>query len=200
MSLRNATIEQLTQGGARIAAVDGVAVASHEEGLRRWRNEPRNEWIEQPSASKQAKEAAKAGKAQSTDKRRGNQEQQEQIALFQWRDLKLSDYPELKAMFAIPNHGKRSRIAGHFEVMAGLTRGASDVCLPVPRRGYNALFIEMKVGNNKATPAQLAFQATQRELGAYCCVAWGWAAAISVIYWYIGAQIVCRVDEKWEVR
>jgi hypothetical protein len=158
-----------------------------------------SQWTKAPSASRQAADAEKAA-AVISRKRRNNPEQVEQIAVMDWCKLKAPQFPELEALFAVPNHGKRSRIGGHYEALAGLRRGASDICLPIPKRGYGALFIEMKAGKNKATPDQLAFQEMQRRLGNYCCVAWGWAAAISVLSWYIGAQIVCRVDEKWEIR
>lgn len=47
-------------------------------------------------------------------------------------------------MFHIPNEGKRTAQTGARLRAAGLSSGVPDICLPVARHGYNALFIELK--------------------------------------------------------
>lgn len=68
----------------------------------------------------------------------------EQQALFDWAKRCEGIYPELEALYHIPNEGKRGRAAAGKLVAEGLRAGVPDVCLPVPRGGYGALYIEMK--------------------------------------------------------
>lgn len=78
-------------------------------------------------------------------------EHAEQSLVVQWAKLNERQYPELSCLFAIPNLGVKfqgDELRG-FALMArlkaqGLQPGMPDLCLPVARGGYNALFIEMK--------------------------------------------------------
>lgn len=71
-------------------------------------------------------------------------ETQDQKLLFEWARLQKGAYPELECMFHIPNEGKRTEKAGAQLKAAGLSSGVPDICLPVARHGYHALFIELK--------------------------------------------------------
>lgn len=71
-------------------------------------------------------------------------ESEEQKALFVWAAYNTGRHPELKWMYHVPNEGKRSVQRGAQMRAEGLKKGVPDVCLPVPRRGYGALYIEMK--------------------------------------------------------
>lgn len=51
---------------------------------------------------------------------------------------------ELADMFAIPNGGLRDKITAGNLKREGVKRGVPDIFLPVPRGGYNGLFVEMK--------------------------------------------------------
>lgn len=59
--------------------------------------------------------------------------------------------------FAVPNDGKRSRAAGKRAKEMGMLPGVADLCFLV--RGGYAAFMELKVGKNKQSPAQVAFEA-----------------------------------------
>lgn len=71
-------------------------------------------------------------------------ESQEQQALFRWAAYAAGKYPELALMYHVPNEGKRTMVTGHRMRTEGMKSGVPDICLPVARGGYHALYIEMK--------------------------------------------------------
>ena len=73
-----------------------------------------------------------------------SEESIEQIALFKWAAYMSSKMPELAAMYAIPNGGRRHISTAKRLKAEGLKAGVPDICLPVPRNGYHGLYIEMK--------------------------------------------------------
>lgn len=81
-------------------------------------------------------------------------EASEQITLIQWCDINRCKYPELGLIFHIPNGGKRNKLEAIKLKKEGVKAGVPDLFLPVARRVYNGLFIELKYGSNKATPKQ----------------------------------------------
>ena len=67
-----------------------------------------------------------------------------QLALMCWCALNQDQYPELKWLFAIPNGGSR-HIAEATKLRAmGVKDGVPDLCLPVKRGSWSALYIELK--------------------------------------------------------
>jgi hypothetical protein len=79
----------------------------------------------------------------------------EQVKLFNWRNLNLDKYPQLKNMFAIPNGGHRFIGVAKKLKSEGVQAGVLDVFLAHPVKniqiifkGYSGLFIEMKFGKN----------------------------------------------------
>jgi len=180
------TPEQLIEISKRNRAGKQRPVVNHEAELAKWRKS--QDWLQRPAPEPKAK------------RRYEQHEQKQQIIVFEWARLHYGKYPELRGLFAIPNHGKRSKLAGWLEAQAGLTRGASDTVLPVPMRGFNALFIELKSGSNVASPDQLAFQEAQRALGACCVVAWEAPAAIRMLEWYVMGKGEVPYNERFEVR
>lgn len=71
-------------------------------------------------------------------------EEQEQVAVFQWVELMSNRYPELKYCIHIPNGGYRTKSEAVRFKRAGVKKGVPDIFLPVARKGYHGLFIEMK--------------------------------------------------------
>lgn len=71
-------------------------------------------------------------------------EADEQKTLFQWASYMSVRHPELRWMYAIPNGGSRNPIEARNMKAQGVKAGVPDICLPVPRGGYGALYIEMK--------------------------------------------------------
>lgn len=73
---------------------------------------------------------------------RSGSEDGHQLALFCY--CATSGIPELKWLFHIPNGGSRHIAeAGKLKAM-GVKRGVPDICLPIKRNGFGALYIELK--------------------------------------------------------
>lgn len=75
----------------------------------------------------------------------------EQIKLFNWVAYARNTYPQLDLLYHVPNGGKRNQKEAFNLKRQGVRAGVPDLCLPVSRGKYHALYIELKVGNNKAT-------------------------------------------------
>jgi hypothetical protein len=113
-------------------------------------------------------------------------EEQEQIALMQRCELYLSRYPELRFLFAVPNGGLRSKTeAARFKAQ-GVRAGVPDLMLPVSRRSYHGLFIELKTAVGRVSDAQRDWIGTLNNLGYYACIARGQDECWKVLLWYLG--------------
>lgn len=110
-------------------------------------------------------------------------EAQEQKALIQ----RCSYHPVARKIYAIPNDGKRSIWLGAEFKRRGLKAGMPDLCLPVARGGYHALYIELKTRNHKnhATKEQKKCIEELRAEGNRCEVAYGWEEAWDIIDDYL---------------
>lgn len=118
-----------------------------------------------------------------------------QISLFIWSALPevRSKYPELRWLFAIPNGGSRHKAeAGKFKAM-GLKAGAPDICLPIRRGPWPALWIELKRPPNRAkalkggvtSQEQLAFIEHLKSQNHAAMIAIGWEMARDSIIQYL---------------
>lgn len=87
-------------------------------------------------------------------------------------------------IFAIPNGGSRNPLEAKNLKMQGVKAGVPDLCIPVACHGYHGLFIEMKYGKNKTTPAQDKWIAELRNNGYYAGVCYGFEDAQILIDWY----------------
>lgn len=112
-----------------------------------------------------------------------NSEITEQIKLFNWARSVRDYIPELKLLHHIPNEGKRTN--GALLKAAGMVAGVPDLSLPVARRGYHGLYIEMKFGSNKPTKDQEAFMEELKEQGYKVYVAYSAEEARSAIRHYL---------------
>ena len=92
----------------------------------------------------------------------------EQTNLFRWAAYEQGKYPELKLMYHIPNGGSRNRLEAANLKKQGVKSGVPDICLPVARGAYHGLYIEMKVGRNKASENQTQWLSDLNEQGYYC--------------------------------
>jgi len=91
-------------------------------------------------------------------------EHAEQCAIVDWARQRQDDIIELRLLFAIINgarlpytrdrKGKRFCYQAIFLKKEGLRPGIPDLCLPCARQGYNALYLELKVGRNKPNKIQ----------------------------------------------
>lgn len=114
-------------------------------------------------------------------------EHAEQVALFDWAKYHESRWPCLRWLHAIPNGGHRHKRVAQKMRAEGVKAGISDVFLPVAKRGYHGIYLEMKHGRNKPTDNQIAFMEFAKEQGYYVDVFWSWRDAAEVLEWYLGA-------------
>ena len=117
-------------------------------------------------------------------------EHDEQVALFKWAQWQSGKWPELRWMYAIPNGGAR-----HVGVAAklkaeGVKPGIPDICLPVPRGGFGALYIELKAKGGRVSQAQRAALDALVGLGNSGAVVFGWEQATKCIQAYLQAPLV----------
>lgn len=112
-------------------------------------------------------------------------EHEEQVALFQWRDMILPRYPALKRMHAIPNAFKRTPQQGNWLNAEGMMAGVLDIFLPAARRGYHGLYIEMKVKKRKMTEDQVSFANDVLDEGYCVALCYGCQEAQSRLLWYL---------------
>lgn len=118
-------------------------------------------------------------------------EHQHQVALFKWASKMLGKHPELALMYAIPNGGGRSKAEAGRLKAEGVKPGMPDLCLPVPRKGCAALYIEIKRPGEPGQPvgrvstAQREVLAGLRAAGNRAVVAIGWEAAQAELMDYL---------------
>lgn len=105
-------------------------------------------------------------------------EAEEQIAVVQYCELRKIP------VFAIPNGGTRHRLEAINLKRQGVRAGVPDLCVPVAKKGYHGLYIEMKYGKNKATDKQEQWIELLNRNGYFAVVCVGAELAIKVIDWY----------------
>lgn len=110
----------------------------------------------------------------------------EQQAVLEWCELNSGRYPELKLLYHIPNEGRRSKSNGALLKSMGLKKGVPDMCLPVSRGGFHALYIELKK-DKKAKPSaeQLEWYKALNAAGNLCFISYGADEAIRIIKSYM---------------
>lgn len=113
-------------------------------------------------------------------------EHYEQKAVVDWAGAVQGRYPELRWLYAIPNAAKRSVVTASIMKAQGMKSGVPDLCLPVARKGYHGLYIEMKKKKNSTTSDN------QREWieglyknGYMAVICKGADEAIKTIEWYL---------------
>lgn len=125
----------------------------------------------------------------------GLTEHQEQALVYSWRKIIVDRLPILALLHAIPNGAKlpyrRGRGGQRYSPEAmklkaeGLTPGMLDNNLPVPRRNYCGLWVEMKVGKNTLTDEQEQIKKLLESEGNYVAVCYSYQEMIAVIEWYL---------------
>jgi hypothetical protein len=113
-------------------------------------------------------------------------EAQEQKALFEWAAYSTSRHPELALLFHIPNEARRSYSLGREMKAQGLRSGVPDICLPVPRGGYGALYIELKrCKDGRLSDNQRGWLNGLNRAGNKAVVCRGWEEARQQIEMYL---------------
>lgn len=122
------------------------------------------------------------------DLARSGSEDGEQSALFAWAALNKNQYPELEWFFHIPNGGMRSAKEGARMKKLGAKAGVLDCCLPVGRKGYHALYIEMKRKDGKLSHGQDKWIIGLTNNGNLCKVCYSWQEARDCLIWYLTGE------------
>ena len=112
-------------------------------------------------------------------------ESEEQILLFNWIAYARCTVPELDLLYHIPNGGSRNKLEAANLKRQGVRAGVPDLCLPVARRGYHGLYIELKAGKNKPQDSQLEWLAKLSEQGYKVAVCYGWERAKEELLTYL---------------
>ena len=119
-------------------------------------------------------------------------EHDEQCELFRWLAANSTRHPLLALPFAIPNGGHRHPATAARLKAEGVKAGVWDVLVPVPRPypesalSWLGAWIEMKVGDNRLTPAQVEFRKRLSVYPYQWFVCFSWREAAQAIYLYLG--------------
>jgi uncharacterized protein YcgL (UPF0745 family) len=117
-------------------------------------------------------------------------ESAEQQTIFEWSRLNYGKYPELEHLFfAVPNGGSRHKLEAYSLKRQGVKSGISDMTIQVARGGYHGLWIELKVGKNRASENQEKFINEIKKQGYYAEVIWGAENAIDLIKKYLEGKL-----------
>lgn len=109
--------------------------------------------------------------------------------LFEWAEYANVLYPELELMFHVVNEGRRSYRAGYDLKLQGMKAGVPDICLPVARGKYHALYIEMKrAKGGRVSDAQKWWIEHLNAAGNLAVVCHGFDEAKSVLLKYLNAN------------
>lgn len=113
-------------------------------------------------------------------------ESQMQQAFVDWCAVQENRYPELKLLYAIPNGGYRHPATALKMKREGQKAGVPDLCLPVPRHGYAALYIEMKRGRtSRISEAQRVWHDELNRVGNVVKVCRSYDEAVDTAIWYL---------------
>jgi hypothetical protein len=115
-------------------------------------------------------------------------EHQEQCALIKWARARAATAPELKLLYAVPNGGHRNKVVASKLRDEGVLAGMPDICLPVPRAGKGALYIELKAGRGRLSDAQQEKLTMLRAVGNDAVPCWGWQQAAAIIEMYLNVE------------
>lgn len=116
---------------------------------------------------------------------KADDEESHQIAIMCWAADNVIKYPALRWLFAIPNGGKRDKITAARLKAQGVKAGVADLFLMSAKCGYNGLFIEMKVGDNRLAEEQISFGADALLQGYQYRVCYTWEQAVAVLEHYL---------------
>jgi hypothetical protein len=113
-------------------------------------------------------------------------EQGEQAALFKRAETHYAEYPELRLLFAIPNGGSRHPAEAANLKKSGVKAGVPDVHLPIARKGYHSLFIEMKKHDGRESREQRDWRDSLNLHGNLAVVCRSQSEAWQVLMDYLG--------------
>ena len=123
----------------------------------------------------------------------GPTEADEQKLLFEWMEYAEMAHPELELAYHVPNEGRRTYRAGYELKKQGMRPGVPDICLPVARGKYHALYIEMKrVKGGKVSDEQKWWIERLNRAGNYAVVCHGFDEARDTILTYLSGKVKAK--------
>lgn len=119
-------------------------------------------------------------------------EHDNQVALFQWAALMETQIPAMKNLYANTNAQKFGD-ASNLRKMRTIVRlrdegqraGIPDITLAYPSCGFHGMFIEMKAGKNKTSPAQNEWISRLEKAGYLCVICYSFEDAKREILAYL---------------
>lgn len=117
-----------------------------------------------------------------------DKEHREQVALFRMAEQGKVKYPELDLLNGSLNGVWLTKAQAGKAKGAGMRAGYPDIFLPVCRRGYAGLFIEMKVKGGRVRPEQKAWLRRLKGEGYYCTVCYSALEAWDEIVAYLEGE------------
>lgn len=116
-------------------------------------------------------------------------ESDEGIAFIRWCRWAEKQYPELELLYHIPNGGARDIQTGARLKREGVLAGMLDYCLPVPRGGFGALYLELKIitGGVLSEKQKKIIVLLERH-GNKVVVCAGWEAAKNAVIEYLNQK------------
>jgi hypothetical protein len=110
-------------------------------------------------------------------------ESNEQIAAMDWLRLQ---HPNI-ALYTmhIGNERKSTPYAGAIMKRMGILKGASDIFMAWPNKGYHGMFIEVKSRTGKLTKEQAEFLNRMELVGYYIAVCYGAEDVIDTMKFYL---------------
>lgn len=112
-------------------------------------------------------------------------EDAELVKFFDWVKWHENHDPRLKTIFHVANERRTSPQAGLRLKQKGVRTGIPDICVPIPRKGFHALYIELKIKPNKLTESQETMLKLLYDLGHCARVAWSGDEAIDILKSYL---------------
>jgi hypothetical protein len=112
-------------------------------------------------------------------------EEQEHMALIAWARWQSKQMPELSLLYHTPNGGSRHMLEAKKLKRMGVLPGVFDLFLPVPRGPFHGLYLEMKSGRGKPSPAQSDFQHRVLMQGYCALIAYSFEEAKQFLLTYL---------------
>lgn len=113
-------------------------------------------------------------------------ESDHQVLLFRWARKQGRTIPELQLLFHVPNGGERTKSMGARLTLEGVEPGVPDLCLPVARKGWHGLWIELKNDAGELSGVQRTWLARLGAEGHCAIMARGATDARHIIVDYLG--------------
>lgn len=119
-----------------------------------------------------------------------------QETIMQWCALQKNRYPELDLLYHVPNGGRRDKATAMAMKRQGVKAGVSDLVLPVARKNYHGLYLELKAPGGCLEQSQKDFLQKVEQQGYLGIVCVGWTAAVDALKEYLDGKEVKREKLK----